>query len=121
MVRRSRAFPCSQNLHKLTLAWPVTLPVCLLAFEFVLVNPSPDIHKLRIEYGINFVKANGTTFRKLFKITENTYKNGEVAFHRTHSFKDLSTRTHYEGQHRIFIAINGREMAEAYLQLNASN
>ncbi|MCE5173124.1 DNA alkylation repair protein [Paenibacillus profundus] len=91
-----------------------------LAFEFVLVNPSPDIHKLRIEYGINFVKANGTTSRKLFKITENTYKNGEVAFHRTHSFKDLSTRTHYEGQHRIFIAINGREMAEAYLQLKAS-
>ncbi|MCY9514014.1 DNA alkylation repair protein [Paenibacillus apiarius] len=92
-----------------------------LAFDFVLVNPSPDTHKLRIEYGIYFVKANGSTSRKLFKITENSYNNGEVVFHRTHSFKDLSTRTHYEGQHRICIAINGREMAEAYFQLNASH
>lgn len=90
-----------------------------ITFHFALVNQSLDSYKLRIEYGIDFVKANGSTSRKLFKITENTYRNGETIFNRTHSFKDLSTRKHYEGRHRLSIVINGQEMASAYFQLNS--
>lgn len=89
-----------------------------ITFDFILVNPSLDSYKLRIEYGIDFVKANGSTSRKLFKITENTYKSGNVIFNRTHSLKNLSTRKHYGGLHQLIIIINGREMAEAYFQLN---
>ncbi|WP_141431096.1 DNA alkylation repair protein [Bacillus sp. 03113] len=88
-----------------------------LTFHFVLENQSLDFYKLRIEYAICFVKSNGSTSRKLFKITENTYKGGEVSFNRTHSFKDLSTRKHYAGEHRLSIVINGTEMAEAFFQL----
>lgn len=73
-------------------------------------NPTTDAAKLRIEYGIDFMKANGITRRKLFKITENTYLPGEYTYTRSHSFKQLSTRKHYPGGHRLAIVINGVEM-----------
>lgn len=80
-------------------------------FKFTFANPTTDATKLRIEYGIDFMKANGITRRKLFKITENTYLHGEYSYIRSHSFKQLSTRKHYAGKHRIAIVINGVEMA----------
>ncbi|ETT80873.1 DNA alkylation repair protein [Viridibacillus sp. FSL R5-0477] len=82
-----------------------------LTFKFTFANPTIDAAKLRIEYGIDFMKANGITRRKLFKITENTYLPGEYTYTRSHSFKQLSTRKHYPGEHRIAIVINGVEMA----------
>lgn len=75
--------------------------------------------KLRIEYGVYYVKANGSANRKLFKITENTYKpNERVSFNRTLRFHDMSTRKHYSGEHRITIVVNGKEYGETVLQLN---
>ncbi|WP_416150765.1 DNA alkylation repair protein [Salipaludibacillus sp. HK11] len=88
-------------------------------FQFHLINHSLQPYKLRVEYGIDFVKANGKVSRKLFKMTENTYKSGEVTFLRNHSFKDLSTRKHYEGEHRLSIVINGKEMAETFFELRS--
>lgn len=75
--------------------------------------------KLRVEYGVYYVKANGSTSRKLFKITENTYKPNEaIEFNRTLRFNDLTTRKHYRGEHKITIVINGKEYERATLQLN---
>lgn len=66
--------------------------------------------KLRIEYGVYYIKANGSANRKLFKITENTYSPNEaVKFNRTLRFHDLTTRKHYAGEHKIAILINGKE------------
>ncbi|GAH13615.1 unnamed protein product, partial [marine sediment metagenome] len=62
-------------------------------------------------YGMDFMKANGKQSRKIFKITENTYKQGIHSFSRKHSFIDMSTRKHYEGKHCITIIVNGDEMA----------
>ncbi|MBC8488436.1 MAG: hypothetical protein H8D45_20605 [Bacteroidetes bacterium] len=47
----------------------------------------------------------------IFKITENTYNPGNYPFSRKHSFADMSTRKHFEGEHRITIIVNGEEMA----------
>ncbi|WP_248928515.1 DNA alkylation repair protein [Paenibacillus hamazuiensis] len=89
-----------------------------LEFSFELVNRGTEPLKLRVEYGIDFVKANGRTSRKLFKITENTYRPGErVRFARRHAFADLTTRRHYPGTHRIAVVINGAELASAELVL----
>lgn len=87
----------------------------VIAFE--LVNTGTEPLKLRVEYGIDFIKKNGTTSRKLFKITENVYEPGVVSFSRRHSFADLSTRKHYPGVHRLAIVINGVELASAELDL----
>ena len=74
--------------------------------------------KLRIEYGIYYVKSNGTANRKLFKITENNYEpNKPVNFSRTLRFHDLTTRKHYAGTHKITVVVNGQEYAETALEL----
>lgn len=74
--------------------------------------------KLRIEYGVYYVKANGSASRKLFKITENTYAPIEVVkFNRTLRFHDLTTRKHYKGEHKITIVVNGKEYGETVLQV----
>lgn len=81
-----------------------------LSFSFTIRSSSNSSQRLRVEYGIDFVKANGTTSRKLFKITENEFDHNERQYVRTHRFKDLTTRKHYAGKHRLAIVLNGIEM-----------
>lgn len=82
-----------------------------LHFSFLICSNDEKPQRLRLEYGIDFVKANSTTSRKLFKITERTYDNSEKQYVRTHHFKDLTTRKHYPGKHTLTIIVNGNEMA----------
>lgn len=87
--------------------------------NFSIVSKEKNPIKLRVEYGVYYVKANASTSRKLFKITENTYEpNKGVAFSRTLRFHDLTTRKHYQGKHKVTILINGKELAETNLILN---
>lgn len=84
-----------------------------LYFSFSLENKGKETATYRVEFGIYYVKANGSQSRKLFKITENQYDpNRAVPFTRKHGFKDLSTRKHYAGLHKLVIVINGNEEAE---------
>jgi 3-methyladenine DNA glycosylase AlkC len=73
--------------------------------------------KVRLEYGVYFMKANGKWSSKVFKITENTYKPGKHAFSRKHSFMDMSTRKHYPGTHQISIIVNGEELGKTSFEL----
>ncbi|AZK47579.1 DNA alkylation repair protein [Paenibacillus lentus] len=74
--------------------------------------------RVRIEYGIDFVKANGLTSRKLFRLADRDLPGGaQLEGSREHSWKDLTTRRHYPGQHRIVLLVNGREVASASIQL----
>ena len=89
-----------------------------LHFSFSLTNKSDKDEKLRVEYAIYFVKANGKQSKKLFKITENTYKAGlNYTFSRLQSFRNLTTRKHYPGLHKLAIVINGVEMASGEFTL----
>jgi len=83
-----------------------------LHFAFILVNEEPNDVALRIEYIINYAKANNKQSRKIFKVTENTYLPGKpVLFSRKQSFADMTTRKHYPGRHTISIVVNGVEKA----------
>ena len=66
--------------------------------------------KFRLEYAIDFMKGNGKTSRKIFQIKEGFYKLGELSFHKKHSFREMTTRKHYAGRHKLSIVINGIEM-----------
>lgn len=84
-----------------------------LSFSFCLNTDSKKDTKLRIEFGIYYMKGLGKTSRKLFKITENTFlKGSEIVFNKKISFKDLTTRKHYSGRHKLAIVINGNELCE---------
>lgn len=81
-------------------------------FDFQLQLKEKAARKLRIEYIIHYLKANGTHSKKVFKINEGQYKPGTFySFSRKHSFKDLTTRKHHAGKHVIAIIVNGNECA----------
>ena len=66
--------------------------------------------KVRLEYGIDYVKANGKRNRKIFKLSELLLKENQKAnYTKKHAFADLSTRKHYPGIHSITLIINGIE------------
>lgn len=78
------------------------------AFSFVVVAKDPT--KVRLEYGIDYVKANGRTNRKIFQISETSLvANKKKSYMKKHSFANLSTRKHYPGTHSLTLIINGVE------------
>jgi 3-methyladenine DNA glycosylase AlkC len=81
-----------------------------LNFSFMLVNTARGPLKLRIEYAIYYLKTRGKYSRKVFKITESTFKEKNISLKRSRSFADLTIRKHNPGKHKISIIVNGREL-----------
>lgn len=74
--------------------------------------------RIRIEYAIGFVKANGKSTEKRFLLSDRTVAGGtRLSGQRGHSWANLTTRKHYPGLHRIRLLVNGYGVAEAELQL----
>ena len=89
-----------------------------LEFSFDIDNQNKKPVIIRLEYGIDYVKANGNQSRKLFKISETTIAaNTTTTYSRRQSFKNLSTRKHHPGVHGLAIVVNGKEMAKTDFRL----
>ncbi|MCC3380666.1 hypothetical protein ACFQ5D_10570 [Paenibacillus farraposensis] len=74
--------------------------------------------RVRVEYGIDFVKAKGHVSRKMFLLSDKTVPGGtRLTGTRTHHFADLTTRRHYSGVHRIALFVNGQEAASTVVGL----
>lgn len=81
------------------------------------IREGESIH-IRIEYGIDFIKARGQTSRKSFLLSDKTVSGGtHITGTRMHNWSDLTTRRHYPGDHRIVLLVNGQEVAHAELGL----
>ena len=66
--------------------------------------------KVRLEYGVDYMKANGKRNRKIFQISEISLKENEKKLYtKKHSFANVSTRKHYLGHHSITLIVNGAE------------
>jgi 3-methyladenine DNA glycosylase AlkC len=91
-----------------------------LHFAFDLRVDTEKACKVRLELGVYYVKARGTLSRKVFQIREDRFDPGTHSLSRRHWFRDLSTRKHYPGEHKISIIVNGVEMAEATFELEQS-
>lgn len=91
---------------------------CKLKYDICIREGEP-IH-IRIEYGIDFIKARGITSRKLFLLSDKTVSGGKhLIGTRLHGWKNLTTRRHYPGEHRIVLLVNGCEVANTVMQLNS--
>lgn len=89
-----------------------------ITFSFVI--SAKKATKVRLEYGIDYVKSNGKRNRKIFKISEIALKeNQQKSYEKNHSFADLSTRKHYPGTHSITLIINGAERGSLNFELNS--
>ena len=80
-----------------------------LNFSFTLTSEEKHLGKCRIEFAIDFVKANGSLSRKIFKISEADYTEKVKPVTKYYSFKKISTRKYYAGEHQLTIIINGVE------------
>lgn len=74
--------------------------------------------KIRLEYTIDFITSCGKISRKIFKISENLYEPGEIcSVTKNHSFKDLTIRKHFKGNHTLAIIVNGENLAEKIFKI----
>lgn len=82
-------------------------------FSFDMLLKQTHNENVRIEYTIDFITSTGKTSRKIFKITEGKYQKGKTyRFSKSHSLKDLTTRKHFKGKHKLAIIINGEPLSE---------
>ena len=89
-----------------------------LAFEFSAHNRGAAELRLAIDYVVHHVKANGTLAPKVFKLTTRTLAPGESAtIGKRHSFKPISTRRYYPGEHALELQINGRTFGRSTFTL----
>jgi len=85
---------------------------------FTFTMSAKAMTKVRLEYGIDYVKSNGKTSRKIFQISESTLNaNDTKRYTKKHEFADLSTRKHYPGTHSIVLIVNGVESGELEFEL----
>ncbi|WP_191565845.1 DNA alkylation repair protein [Metabacillus idriensis] len=78
------------------------------SIQFSFMMASEKSLKVRVEYGIDYVKARGQRNRKVFMLKGIDMKKGDkTLITRRHSFKDLTTRKHYKGTHTLSIIVNG--------------
>jgi 3-methyladenine DNA glycosylase AlkC len=79
-----------------------------LIFELELELFEKKGHKIIIDYGIRFRKANGTSGLKIFKLkTIHLKPRSPLKMTKKHSLRKISTMKFYPGEHSILIQING--------------
>lgn len=82
----------------------------------MLVNTEKE-SKLRLEYAVYYMKANGKLSKKVFQVIEKVYAPGQYSFKRKQSFKNMTTRKHHPGEHQLAIIVNGEEKAKISFML----
>ncbi|WP_022940846.1 DNA alkylation repair protein [Psychromonas hadalis] len=86
--------------------------VCMgetLHFSFSLKALRP-LGKCRLEFSISFMKKNGKQADKIFKISESEINSKRKVFRKQFSFKAISTRKYYQGEHQLSLIVNGVKM-----------
>ncbi|MES2676957.1 MAG: DNA alkylation repair protein [Pseudomonadota bacterium] len=79
-----------------------------LSFSFRLINQKKN--KIRLEYAIYFLMKNGQYSKKIFQIVQKNLDEGKFIFNKKHSFRVISTRKYYSGEHRLGLVLNGVEI-----------
>ncbi|HYH97022.1 DNA alkylation repair protein [Hyalangium sp.] len=72
-------------------------------------NPSPERQKAVVDLAVHFVKSNGATRPKVFKVRAVDLAPGaSTTLEKTVSLQALTTRQHYPGPHRVDALVNGQ-------------
>lgn len=88
--------------------------------SFTLTNVSKHTEDLLIDLSVHFVKSNGSTNAKVFKLTTAQLAPGEhIDLRKTISLRQHTTRTHYPGVHRVDVVVNGRAILLGEFVLHA--
>ncbi|WP_029934948.1 DNA alkylation repair protein [Thiomicrospira pelophila] len=88
-------------------------------FELQTSKASKPLGRLRLEIQVDYPRPSGMPLRKVFKLAEADYSEARKEFNKTLSFKPLTTRRHYAGQHKIQLVINGEIKHQAWFEVKA--
>ncbi|MDG1780071.1 MAG: DNA alkylation repair protein [Flavobacteriales bacterium] len=78
-----------------------------LQFELEISN-TDLVQMLRVEYAIHYVKSNGSKSKKVFHWSLNDWKASQTkTLKKKQSFKNMTTRVHYKGEHLLEVIVNG--------------
>jgi 3-methyladenine DNA glycosylase AlkC len=89
-----------------------------ITLSFAVKSRIEDSQRLVIDYAIDYVKANGSTSAKVFKLKALTLP-GKATEHlsRGQHIKELTTRRHYAGRHAVHIMVNGERLASTAFEI----
>jgi hypothetical protein len=91
-----------------------------ITLSFKAKSTAPDSQRLVIDYAIDYVKANGSTSAKVFKLKAMTLPGKATeSIARSQHIKELTTRKHYLGLHAVHILVNGERLASTAFEILA--
>ncbi|MCP1495583.1 3-methyladenine DNA glycosylase AlkC [Pseudomonas migulae] len=89
-----------------------------IALSFTVKSTVENSQRLVIDYAIDYVKANGSTSAKVFKLKALTLPGHATALlSRGQHIKELTTRKHYAGKHAVHVMINGERLASTEFEI----
>ena len=87
---------------------------------FAIVSTLGDPQPVMVDFAVHYVKADGSTSRKVFRLGSLVMQPGRpVQFSRKLSFKQMTTRVHRPGTHRVEVLANGEVAGSIEFQLSA--
>jgi 3-methyladenine DNA glycosylase AlkC len=82
-----------------------------VSIRFEIHNATSQPQRLMVDLCVHYVKANGATRPKVFKLSALTLEAGEkAAFQKRLSLREMTTRRHFAGRHRVDAILNGQAM-----------
>jgi 3-methyladenine DNA glycosylase AlkC len=91
-----------------------------MSFSFELVSEAKRRQNLIVDFQVHYVKANGETRAKVFKLSEvELPAGGRLIFQKSLSFEQRTTRVHYPGLHKVEVLVNGQAYPLGKLELRA--
>lgn len=79
-----------------------------VTFSFDLTNTAKRRQSLLVDFRVHYVKADGNTSPKVFKLsTVELPPNASVSFRKKISLRQMTTRKHFPGKHAVDVLVNG--------------
>jgi len=101
--------------HTIEVPWQGSLQFSLT------LQSKESIGKIRLEFALSFMKKNGRPHRKVFQISEFESNALNKSIVKNFSFRPMSTRTYYPGNHKLDIILNGQTVASGNFTLRPSS
>ena len=82
-----------------------------LSIRFDLHNPLKSAQDVMVDFQVHYIKANGAARAKVFKLKNLAMPAGATEpMSKSISLKEMTTRKHFAGVHRVDVIINGQAM-----------
>ena len=89
-----------------------------LVFAFDIRSTAKQKQPLMVDYIIHFMKANGQTAPKVFKLSKKALVGGDsLPIEKRHAIRPISTRKYYPGKHFVELQINGKSFGKLDFEL----